>query len=276
MHESILVFRNMRYLKVALALLAVSGIAYILHKPLGPPNGGTWLGYTLGTVAALLMIWLAWFGIKKRRYGIGKASTQEWLSAHVYLGTALILVATLHTGFHFGMNVHTLFYVLMMIVIASGMVGVYFYLRYPLLLTRNRGGLSSELMLAQLADLDREIRQLAMGLDNTTNSLALKAVQETVVGGNLLQQLRGADVNCPTTVARAYVENSSGDSTAEQDTRRRQLLARLVRKEDSLQRIRRDIQLRCLLRLWLYVHIPFSIAALAALLVHVVTEFYYW
>jgi hypothetical protein len=276
MHESILAYRNMRYLKVALILMAVSGFAYLMHEPLGPPNGGTWLGYTLGTVAALLMVWLAWFGIKKRRYGMGKMSAQEWLSAHVYLGVALALVATLHTGFHLGMNVHTLFYVLMMIVIASGMVGVYFYLRYPLLLTRNRGGLSSELMLAQLADLDREIRQLAMGLDDATNSLALKAVQDTVVGGNLFQQLRGADPRCPTTAARAYVERSSSDSTPEQDTRRRQLLARLVRKEDSLQRIRRDIQLRCLLRLWLYIHIPFSIAALAALVVHVVTEFYYW
>jgi len=276
MHESILVYRNMRYLKVALILMAISGAAYILHEPLGPPNGGTWLGYTLGTISAILMIWLAWFGIKKRRYGIGMVSAQEWLSAHVYLGVALILVATLHTGFQFGVNVHTLFYVLMVIVIVSGMVGVYFYLRYPLLLTRNRGGLSTELMLAQLADLDREIRQLAMGLDDATNGLALKAVQDTVVGGTLLQQLRGADARCATTTAREYVERSSSDSTPEQDTRRRQLLARLVRKEDSLQRIRRDIQLRCLLRLWLYIHIPFSIAALAALVVHVVTEFYYW
>ncbi|TAL04630.1 MAG: hypothetical protein EPO08_00805 [Rhodospirillaceae bacterium] len=276
MHESILVYGKLRYLKVALALAALSAVAYVLHTPLGPPNGATWLGYTLGGISGGLMVWLAWFGIKKRTYGAGRLSAQEWLSAHVYLGTALAFVATLHAGFRFGANIHTVLYVLMMIVIISGMVGVYFYLRYPRLLTENRRGLSSEVMLAQLADLDREIRQLAMGLDDATNTLALNAIRDTIVGGSLANQLRGFDPHCPTTVARMFVERSSFESTSEQDAKRRQLLMRLVRKEEMLKRIRRDVQLRCVLRVWLYVHVPFSIAALMALVAHVVTEFYYW
>src|SRR4051812_25689807 len=110
MHESILVFRNLRYLKWAIGLTTVCALAYIVHRPMGPANGGTWLGYTLGTIGAVLMVWLAWFGIKKRSYGTGKMSAQEWLSAHVYLGMALAVIATLHTGFRLGFNVHALLY----------------------------------------------------------------------------------------------------------------------------------------------------------------------
>jgi hypothetical protein len=254
MHESILVYRNLRYFKIAGGVMLVSAAAYLIHSPLGGPNGGTWLGYTLGVVAAAIMIWLAWFGIQKRRYGKGGTSLQEWLSAHVYMGIALALVATLHAGFIFGPNIHTLLYILMMIVIFSGMIGVYCYVRYPRLL-------------------DREIRGTILALDDTTNALILRAAHDTIVGGSLYQQLRGFDPRCPTTIARRHVEASVDNFD---DTARRQLLTRLIRKEDLLMRLRRDVQLRALLRVWIYVHVPFSIAALAALLSHIITVFYYW
>ncbi len=38
---------------------------------------------------------------------------------------------TLHAGFQFGWNVHTLAYALMCLVVASGVVGTVLYLRYP-------------------------------------------------------------------------------------------------------------------------------------------------
>jgi hypothetical protein len=273
MQESILVYRDHRYLKVALAAVLAAIAAYIWHTPLGAPNGGTWLGYTLGVAAAVLMVWLAWFGVRKRRYGVGKLRLEDWLSAHVYLGLALAIIATLHAGFQFGWNVHTLLYALMMIVIVSGIVGVYFYIQFPRIVTDNRRGLTTEIMLSQLADLDREIRQFGMTLDDATNAAALKATQETAISGTLAQQLRGFDPDCATAAARVFVESSESKG---HDVARRQLLSRLVRKEELLRRIRRDVQLRCLLRVWLLVHVPVSIACLVGLLVHVVTVFYYW
>ena len=36
-------------------------VAYVWHEPSVAPNGGTWLGYTLGTIAALLIVWLLLF-----------------------------------------------------------------------------------------------------------------------------------------------------------------------------------------------------------------------
>lgn len=272
-HESILIYRNYRYLRWALLLVAISSLLFLIHTPVGRPNGGTWLGYTLGTVSAGLMVWLAWFGIRKRSYNSTSGRLEDWLSAHVYLGLALLIVATLHSGFQLGWNIHTLLYALMMGVALSGAVGLYFYSRFPRLLSQNRHGLSADVMLSQIADLDRDIRSLAMTLDDQTNRVVYDSIESTSVGIGFLSQISGTEPNCPTSAARHYVEQMGGQGLT---TARRDLLARLVKKEDLLRRLRRDIRLRLGMRIWLYVHVPLTFATLAALIAHVVTIFYYW
>ncbi len=273
MHESILVYRKHRYLKWTLALMGVATALYILHSPVEKPNGGTWLGYTLGVIAAGIMVWLTWFGVRKRSYSSASTRLEDWASAHVYLGLSLIVIATLHSGFQFGLNIHTVLYVLMMIVIISGMFGLYFYLRCPYLIAQNRRGMTTETILAQIADLDRELRSQSMALDDETAAAIADAVHKTRIGGGLWRQLAGSDPSCPTTRARKMVERGADEEL--QDTRR-QILSRLTKKEDLLARLRRDIQLRSLLQIWLYIHVPFTLGSLAALVAHVVTVFYYW
>ena len=78
---------------------------------------------------------------------------QGWASAHVYLGTALFLVATLHSGIQVGWNVHTLAYVLMCVVIASGLFGLYHYLHNPTLIAQNREGGTRGALFAELFEL---------------------------------------------------------------------------------------------------------------------------
>ena len=84
---------------------------------------------------------------------------------------SLIVVATLHTGFQFDWNLHTLAYALMIIVIVSGVFGIYAYARFPRLVSENRRGVSMDDLLTQLGDLDRECRQLAIDLPDEVLSL---------------------------------------------------------------------------------------------------------
>src|SRR5690606_11533592 len=114
---------------LGLALLA--WVIYLFPNYEQPANGGTWQGYALDTASALQIVWLLWLGVRKRRYASASGTLQGWVSAHVYLGTALLWVATLHTAFQFGWNLHTLAYGLLVVVLVSGLVGVWLYLAVP-------------------------------------------------------------------------------------------------------------------------------------------------
>ena len=158
LHESFLVFRRYRFLKAACLAALAAVVAYAVHAPSGPPNGGTWLGYALGASSAALLIWLAWFGVRKRRYGAGGMPLRGWLSAHVYLGLALVVLSTLHSGFQLGWNVHSIAWALVMACVVTGLIGVAFYIRYPMLLSASRLGMTIQDMLLQIGEIDRECR----------------------------------------------------------------------------------------------------------------------
>jgi len=277
MHQSILVFRNFRYLKWALSVVAVSILLYAVHEPEdGLPNGGTLLGYLLGAFGALLILWLMWFGIRKRRYGAGGAPLEDWLSAHIYLGLTLIVVATLHTGFQFGWNVHTLAYGLMMIVILSGVFGLFAYLRVPELMTNNRRGMTLVQMMREISDLDTACREAALSLGDEINRIVLKASQNTRIGGNIRRQLSGDDPECATSEASRAVRHLADHAPPSQAEGFRALMGLLARKEELLSRARRDVRYKALLDIWLFFHVPLSFALLGALIAHIVSVFFYW
>lgn len=276
MHVSILFFRNFLYLKLAAGLVVLALVAYTIDEPLGKPNGGTWLGYTLGTIGALLILWLTWFGVRKRRYGKGKLLLEDWMSGHVYLGVALLVVATLHSGLQFGWNVHTLAYGLMTFVIVSGLFGLYAYIRLPRLRTENRGGMTLDDVMGLIAGISKECYEVAGKLDDEVSQLVQKADRDTRVGGSFWRQLSGHDPDCATTHALNRVRDMAEGYTGSDADAGRQLITLLARKAELLRRARRDVQLKATLEIWLYVHIPMTIALLAALFVHIFTVFLYW
>jgi len=275
-HQSILAYARYRYLKLSAALTIAAIALYALDRPPNGPYGGTWLGYTLGTVGALLIAWLLWFGVRKRRFGSTFGTLQEWLSAHVYFGTTLIVIATLHAAFKVGWNVHTLAYVLMLAVIGSGFFGVYAYLRYPRLMTDNLGDDTLEMLLIKIADLDRQARRLSLSLPDSISKLVLSSAQGTAIGGTWWRQLRGTAPDCPTDAAVAGVQGLGRKLVGEQAKTNHQLYTLLLKKQELVARARRDVKLKAWLDIWLYVHVPLSMALLAALTIHILSVFFYW
>ena len=292
MHESILAYRGRRYLWVAIVLVAASLAAYLMQDPQEPANGGTLLGYTLGTLGALLVVWLAWFGIRKRRYSSTAGTVQGWLSAHVYLGLALPVLVLLHAGFQLGSNIHTLAFVLLLLVVASGMYGVVIYLKYPQRVSSNRNGASRPDLFAQLEDLDARSSRIAAALPEAFSALVQSGATRTRLGGSLWTRFCGVDdssIVLPGQGQAGAVANAGQEAAldwlAEQQSRAAdaetaasigELSALLRNKRKLLRQLREDLRLQATMELWLYLHVPLTAGLLVALAAHIVTVFLYW
>ena len=273
-HEGFLRHRRFRWLKTALALCGIAVLAYALTDPQPRPNGGTWLGYALGTLGAGLIAWLALLGLRKRTMTRGAWSLKAWTSAHVYLGLALIVVVTLHTGFQLGWNVHSLAYVLMLLVIASGIFGIVVYAVLPAALSSNREEMTQPQMLESLRAVDRQLEDAAQPLERRWTEAVLAALGEGAAAGGLWRRLTGANRGGATRQAIDSFNRAGPDEAADPALIRVEAL--LQRRAAQLGRMRRHVRLKALLEIWLYIHVPATFALIAALTAHVISVFYYW
>jgi len=317
--DTFLTYRGLRYFKLAAFLVAAAvALALLLPARHGVSYGGTVFGYVLGTVCALLVLLLAWYGIRKRRppriedrrrtdrrrHATGTESVGEdggnrrrrdrrrrtaasswrygdtllgWLSAHSYLGGALLLLATLHSGLHFGWNVHTLAFVLLVLTVVSGIWGALAYLRYPRLITDHGGDESGEVLVERIAELDQLLRLRALQYPDAARQAVAEAARDSPLDDNLWRRLLGAPRQGPTAFAIERIRHLAARADGEEAAATlRDLYALLLRRQHLLARVRAELGLRTRLQLWLFLHGPLSIGLLAALASHVAIVLIYW
>ena len=275
-HEGFLRHKGFRWAIVATGLCVASiGVYFFAAQGLmEPPSGGSWLGYILGTMSAGLIVWLACLGVRKHAVSDGHYSLKAWVSAHVYLGLSLTVLATLHTGFQFGWNVHTLAYALMMLVIASGGFGIWAYTVMPHRLSANRGEITRRQMLDTIESLNRQLQEAAQPLDRAGAAIVRHSVEDTQIGGAFWQRLSGSYSHCANnqSIDRIRILSRTGAS-GEVLVKIEELMQQ---KADALALARRQMRITGLLEVWLFVHIPATFALLAALIAHIVSVFAYW
>lgn len=314
-HESFFTYRRSLYLKLALALAVVISLVYLLHDPAEGPSGSTWFGYGLGTAGAALIVWLSWLGVRKRSFTTARGPIQGWLSAHVYLGLLLLLVGTLHTGFQLGLNIHTLAYVLMVLVIGSGIYGAIAYGVLPAKITLNRKGVELRSMLLEIEKLNEAALSLADRIDPEAHSVVVRSIAKIRLGGTPWEQLTGryrtlddtrslesfftmklqqvgeaVGATAPKAKPQAAAPNAgvrSGttmfvidhifDRGSDKTTALlNKLLQAIADRKELVERVNADITLRARLSAWLYLHVPLTVLLLAALLAHVLSVFLLW
>jgi hypothetical protein len=267
-HAGFLSHRRYLWAWVGLGLSLAAILLTLLDDPWPRPNGGTALGLALGTLGAGLIVWLSLLGIRKRRYSDGVWSLKAWVSAHVWLGLSLLVIATLHAGFQFGWNVHTLAYGLMVVVILSGIWGVILYQRLPRRLSDVRAEASERAMAAALAENARALRTAARPLMDREAALVEEAAAGPIVGRSLLARMTGTVARCGTARALAGIDREDPDTA--------QAYVLLEQRAVLLRQVRGVAALKTRLQAWLLVHVPMTFALLAALLAHILAVFFYW
>ena len=279
-HEGFLRHKDFRWLKIATGLGIVALLGYAMTDEKPHPSGGSATGYTLGTVGALLILWLTMLGVRKRAMTRGRWSLKGWTSAHVYLGLSLTVIATLHTGLQFGWNVHTLAYALMIAVILSGIYGTIAYALLPSRLGDSHAAMTRSQMVDAIVKLDRQLQSAAQPLAHGDATIVRRALAEDPFQSGLVRRLWGHHRRSRT--ARALVAlrrrlDAMPDADADTDASAIEAVVQLLeRKCAALARIRRHLRIRALLEIWLYVHVPLAFALIAALTAHVISVFFYW
>ncbi len=275
-HESFLRYRRFYWLKVALGIFLLTWLVYLVVDVQPRHNGGSWLGYTLGTLGAALIVWLAMLGIRKRAITRGRWSLKAWTSAHVYLGLALIAIGSFHTGFQFGWNVHTAAYVLMMLVILSGIYGVSVYSVLPQGLSDARSEMTGPQMIDAVNSLDKQIQAAAQPLSDADSEVVLGSLGEDPFGGGVWRRLTGSYPRCGNRRALQVMRGRLTEVSGRQAEAIEQVVGLLERKAAALQRVRGYVQRRAMLEIWLFVHIPLTFVLIVALLAHIISVFFYW
>jgi hypothetical protein len=275
-HEGFLRHRNYRWFKIAAAVSLIAILAYLLIDVQPRPNGGSWYGYLLGTIATGLILWLTALGVRKRAMTRRKWSLKAWTSAHVYLGLSLIVIATLHTGFQFGWNIHTLAYALMMLVILSGVYGICAYAFLPAQLSDNRSEMTGAQMIDAVASIDKQIQISAQPLSDEDSALVLDSLGEDPFGGGLYRRLAGSASRGANAVGLKLIRRRLAQCQGAEALALDQVAVLMQRKAGALNRIRRHVRIRAMLEVWLFVHIPLTFALIAALSAHIISVFFYW
>ncbi len=271
-HEGFLRYAGFRWAKISGGLCLLIIVSYALIDVTPRHNGGSWYGYTLGTMGAGLILWLTALGYRKRKMTSDHWSLKAWTSAHVYLGLSLIIVGTWHTGFQLGWNVHTLAWALMMLVILSGLYGVIVYATLPQALSNNREQMTQMQMLEAIRAFDRQLHTAAQPLTPEDTAPVLAALDEDPFAGGIVARLSGRYPRCATAAALRTLTLSRGSDIEA----REKVVGLLKQKEAALARLRQHLRIRGLLEIWLYVHVPLTFALIAALSAHIISVFFYW
>ena len=155
--------------------LAVRGYAKV-HRVLRPSGLA---GQSFGISGALLMLLTLVYWIRKKiPYLAKRGSSKRWLEVHIFFGVLGPALITLHTSFKFN-GIVSVAYWSMLLVVLSGFVGRYLYVRIPRTLKGTE--LSLEEIFERAAELKRRVHSaglppgLARELDAEATRSGLRA-----------------------------------------------------------------------------------------------------
>lgn len=276
MEETFLTYKKNRWLWFGVISALLLSLSYPWYSNQTLPHGGTFVGLLYGVLGIILILILMALGIRKRSLGSHLGTVQGWTSAHVYLGLLTLLIIPMHAGFRFHFDFHTLAFVLLTLVVLSGIIGVILYSIVPSRLTKYEEVLQSDKIDAEVKGILSQMQNVVKNKSDALVDVYKEELQQTVrrphSGWRVLWNRQGDELI--TQKREALSETSAKISHEGKEDFL--VLSRLILLKAELEtNFTKQIQLKNALAAWLYFHVPLSVAMLFAVMVHLMSVFYY-
>jgi len=261
--------------RIFVVLLIAAAGSYFWYIRNEFPHGGSRYGLIYGIIGFFLCYLLAFFGIRKRWYRSTFGTIEQWLQSHIYLGILVLVILFFHTGGRFNDKIAVTTFVLVAVVVLSGILGAILYVTVPRLLTEVESNLTVEEISEQLNQLAKSMARTASGRSTAFQRIYNELMRESKPGWLagwrlLISRMRKKPNEGP----GAWAKMLSLVPKEEQEELRNMLVVARQRREFLLRLIYQQ-RYKNVLEAWLYIHVPFTIALLVFAVVHVAAVFYY-
>jgi len=246
------------------------------YGTLGRVRPGEPAGVVFGFLAALLLLATALYGVRRRamatasRWRLGSART--WLRAHLGGGALFLFFLLMHSGFQLPQGLFSwALWLLSLWVVASGFLGLFLQRWIPRVLA---SGLSLEAHYDRIPQLVEEIRQRAATL----------AVDAEGPLRTLYRQRLAPVLAVPMPRMIYFFDVSGGSRTGLRELEylrsllpgdERERLGQLEKLYRSKLELDAHYTLQRVLRAWLWLHLPTSLALLVLVALHILVVLYY-
>ncbi len=210
--------------------------------------------YAMGIVAILLVLFVLTYSLRRRLAKGMPGRLDTWLWAHFYLGLLALFIIALHAEFRFGLNYGTFAAIMLLLVIATGVVVRFYYVRAPSTIAFDQ-----EKVLSQVDEVKKSISDLLVGKSKPFTKII------------------GSELNTPSPLSssKGYWQEllSKGEIISDEERNDFEKAVGLLEKKANLESLSiSQLRYKPIFQSWLAVHLIVTAGLIAFIPFHVLDD----